>query len=276
VLGVLAIAPSVAIADEPPEKAPAVTTGVQVGERLTMPAKRLFLHANIEMEMSKGAAGKAISLSPDVFYGVNEKLTVGLVHSFQATTGFMGGSGSSLCLIGDLCGDVYNGFGLDARYQLKSGKVSIAGNAGIQALNIDPFQLLLKLGVVGRWRPSPTSKLAVDFQPAVFFGITEREPAVPMMGVVVQTNKEIVAVPATLLYAIKPNISLALQTGVILPLDDPGARFLIPASLGASYWVNNQITIDAAFTLFALAGGSDIGNTGVDGRTLTIGGGYAF
>jgi hypothetical protein len=274
-IGLLAFAPTVALAQtDEPTTPPAAVAVVKSGENVTMPAKRLFLHANFELGLSKGAAGDPISVSPDLWYGVNDKITVGIAHSSMGVTGFMGGQGSALCLAGDACASVYDGFMIDGRYQLTTGKVSVAGNLGLGALATDPFQLAAKLGVVGRWRPSPTSKLAVDFQPAVFFGITEREGATPMMGVTATSNKETVVAPATLLFGLNKNLSLALQTGFIFALSDPGATFLVPVSVGASYWLNHQIVVDAAFSLPGLLGGDAA--TEFDARTFTLGGGYAF
>jgi hypothetical protein len=275
-IGLLAFAPATALAQETdePTTPPTAVAVVKSGENVTMPAKRLFLHVNFELGLSKGAAGDPISISPDLWYGVNDKITVGIAHSSMGLTGFMGFPGSALCLSGDLCGSVYDGFMLDGRYQLKTGKISIAGNVGLGALATDPFQLAAKLGVVGRWRPSADSKLAVDFQPAVFFGITEREGATPMMGVVAESNKETVVAPATLLYGLNKNLSIALQTGFIFEFSDPGATFVMPASIGASYWLNHQIVVDAAFSLPLFLGG-DIAQE-FDVRTFTLGGGYAF
>jgi hypothetical protein len=269
-LTILALA-GPALAEEPPPPPEAPKAAGPAGERVVLPAKRLYVQAAFEINLSSGSAGKPLSLAPDVFYGVNDALTVGLVHSSRGGSGFIGGVGSSLCFTG--C-DFYNGFGLDGRYQFASGKVSAAANVGLYAAEVDPFSLALKLGVIGRFRPTPESKLAVDFAPALSIGITEREPPIVMGMAVGAGNKEVFALPVSVVYAVKPQIAVMAQTGLILPFAAAGDAFAVPFSVGGSYAVNKQISVDAAFSFPALLGGGEL--TGVDARSFTIGGGYAF
>ena len=253
----------------PPPKA-AAADGPSNGERVVLPAKRLYGQAMLEIELGKGTAFDPVSLAPDIYYGVSADFTVGLVHSFTGTTGVIGGTGSSLCL-GDACGDVYNGFGIDARYQVTTGKVGIAADFGLYANQLDPFRLALKLGVVGRFRPSPTSKLAVDFAPSLFIGITEREPeAMGSTG-----NKEVVALPITALYDVIPRLTALVQLGLVVPFEGAGEQYFVPLSLGGSYAVSKQLSVQGAFSLLRLLGGSAL-PTGLDSRSFTIGVGYAF
>jgi hypothetical protein len=265
--------------EPPPPPAAPSSDGTFTGERVVLPVKRLYARAMLEIELSKGAAFDPVSLAPDVFYGVTPELTAGLVHSFSGATGIIGGTGSSLCF-SDAC-DVYNGFGLDGRYHFRSGTVAAAANFGLYANNIDPFQLALKLGLIGRYRPKPSSKLAVDFAPALFIGITEREPAA-MGGA---SNKEVFSVPVTALYTAMPRLTAMVQLGLVIPFENIGDLYFVPFSIGASYAVNKQISVEGAFTLLRLLGGDGGGGgamgapgipTGVDARSFTIGGGYAF
>jgi hypothetical protein len=264
-LGGAAVAQAEEPPPPPPEEAPPAGP---VGERVVLPGKRLYARASIEINLSSGSAFDPFSIAPDVFYGVTPDFTVGLVHSSVAGTGFIGGVGSSLCFGG--C-DVYNGLGFDGRYHLKGGNLAVAGNFGLYVGALDPFQLAVKLGAVGRYRPSPSSKLAVDFAPSLFIGVTEREPAV--MGA--EGNKEVLVIPATVLYTAAPRIVAMVQTGLILPFASAGDLYSVPLSIGGSYQVNKQISVEAAFTLLALLGG-ELRATGFDGRSFTIGGGYAF
>lgn len=259
-----------AFADEPPPPPEATPTAGPSGERVVLPAKRLYAQAMLELELAKDTAFDPVSFAPDVFYGVTDALTIGLIHSSLGASGIIGGSGSSLCFT-DKCDGVYNGFGIDGRYQFASGKVSAAANFGLYVNAFDPFQLAVKLGVIGRWRPSPSSKLAVDFAPSLVLGLTEREPA--MMGGT--GNKEVLTIPGTVLYAVTPKIAAMVQTGLVLPFENAGDLFFVPLSIGGSYAVNKQITAQAAFTFLHLLGGETL-QTGVDARSFTIGGGYAF
>ena len=80
-------------ADEPPPPPPAAAAdGPFTGERVVLPAKRLYGQAMLEIELTSGAAFDPVSLAPDVFYGVTSDFTVGLVHSFAGATGVIGGT----------------------------------------------------------------------------------------------------------------------------------------------------------------------------------------
>ena len=262
--------PLTALAEEPETPPAESTAAVSAGEHEIMPAKRALVHVLVEMNLSADAAFKPFSIAPDLWYGVSDKLTVGLVHSFLAQTGIMGGFGSSLCLAGAAngCDGVYGNVGVDARYQIKDGGFSVAVDTGLFVQDFDPFQLAGKLGIIGRWRPSPTSKLAVDIAPNLFFGLTEREGA--------QANKEVLTMPATLMYGVTPKVAAAFQVGLVLPFEQAGDNYFVPVSVGGNYMLNKRASVDAAFTFLHLAGGGNVGATGADSRTFTIGGGYAL
>lgn len=256
--------------DEPPPPPKAQAETGPTGEHVVLPAGRLYGQAMLELELSSGAAFDPVSLAPDVFYGVTGDFTAGLVHSFAGRTGIIGGTGSSLC-VGDNCGGVYDSLGLDGRYELASGQVGVAANFGLYVNEVDPFRLALKLGVIGRFRPSPSSKLAVDFAPALFLGLTAREPE--MMDE--PGNKEVFSFAATALYDVIPKLTAMLQTGLFVPFEGAGDRYFVPLSLGASYAVSRQLSVQGAFSLLHLLGGGKL-LTGFDARSVTIGGGYAF
>lgn len=255
--------------EPPPPPAAAAADGEPTGERVVLPAKRLYGRAMLEIDLSTGAAFDRVSLAPDVYYGVSPDFTVGLVHSSAGTTGFIGGTGNSLCFT-EACDGAYHNLGLAGRYQFTTGKVAAAVDFGLYANDLDPFRLALKLGVVGRYRSSPTSKLAVDFAPALFLGITEREPET-LDG---PGNKEVFVVPVTALYAATPRLTALLQTGLAIPFENASDLYFVPLSLGASFAVSKQLSVEGAFSLPSLLGGGP--KTGADARSLTLGGGYAF
>lgn len=266
---------STAHAEDPPPPPTATAPTLETGERATMPAKRGMIHADLGINLSADTVGDPVSISPDLWYGVNDKLTVGLVHSFSAATGIMGVPFTSIC-IGDACPSVYDFVGADLRYGMKTGAVTVAAVGGLYALQTDPLQIALKLGAIIHWRAKPGSKLAVDVTPNLFLGFTKRDGEVDpvSMEVVADPNKETLVVPATLWYSANPKLAVGLQVGLFLPVEDAGDAYSISTALGANYRVDKQLSLDAAFALpFVAAGG---GQTGFDARTFTIGGGYAF
>jgi hypothetical protein len=256
----------------PPASASAAAPSADGPDQLTLPKGRALIDAYLEIGLSKGSAFKPVSISPDIWYGVSDELTVGLVHSSVGGSGFIGGVGQSLCLTGsDSCANVYQNVGFDGRYKLKSGDITWAADGGLFINSTSPFALDLKLGVVGRWHKD---KLAVEFQPNLFIGLTNRSTD-EAGGGTVTTNGEVLSIPVTGLYTVAPKIAVAVQLGVILPFENAGDNFAIPLSIGAHYNVNESLNVNAAFTLSAVAGGNNV-PTGADGRSFTIGGTYAL
>lgn len=254
------------------EAEPTVAASTAGADQLTLPRSRLLVDAFVEMSLSSGAAFKPFSLSPDLWYGATDDITIGLVHSGVGATGFIGTAGDALCLAGsaNLCPDVYPGFGVDARYKLKTGTFPWAVGGGLYVRHFDPFQLAIKLGAVGRWT---SGKIAVELAPNLFFGLTNRAPeAAPM--VVVASNQEVLNFPLTALYGVTPKVSVALQTGVMLPFQNAGDSYAIPLSIGGHFRATADLSVNLAFSLPKLVGGG--ATTGFDVRSLTLGGTYAF
>ena len=254
---------STARADDDTESKPAAeaTASADGGDQLTLPKGRLLLNAFLGVNLNE--VGKPISLSPDIWYGVTDDITVGLVHSGVGASGFIGVVGTSLCLTGadNGCANLYSNVGADIRYKLKNGMLAYAVDAGVFVADVNAGSLTLvaKLGAVARWHSGP---LAVEVQPNAAIGITNRDAVVDTINL-----------PATVLYTVAPKIDVAGQTGFVLPLKDTGNTYALPLSIGAFFHVNESLTANAAFSLPRLIAGSA---GGTDFRTLTLGGTYAF
>jgi len=257
---------------QPPPAAPAPAGGA---DQLTLPRGQLLLDAFAEINLSSGAVFKPFSLSPDLWYGATDDITVGLVHSGLGASGFIGGVGDALCLTGTSggCGKLYPGVGLDVRYKLTTGDLAWAADGGLYARALDPFQLAIKLGIAGRWH---SGQLAVELLPNLFLGLTNRSPAAMMVGtmtVAAATNQEVLSVPVTGLYSLTPQLALALQLGVVLPLENLGDGYAIPLSIGGHYQATESLNLNLAISLPRLVAKAP---SGFDARTLTLGGTYAF
>ena len=248
--------------DSEAKPAATATAGADGTDQVTLPSGRLLLAAFVEIGLSSGAAFKPISVSPDLWYGATPELTVGLVHSAVGRSGFVGGVGDSLCLTGtdSGCPDLYRGFGVDARFKVKLGTLAFAADGGVYVGHLtDPTLLSVKLGAVGRWRQG---QLAVDFAPNVFVGVTSRD-----------ANPDVINLPVTALFAMTPMVTVSGQTGFVLPLQNLGDSYAIPVSVAGHYHVNESLDVSLAFSLPRLIAG---GSGGIDVRSLTLGGTYAF
>jgi hypothetical protein len=257
---------------KPPDAAAAAADGA---DQLTLPKGRALIDGYLAINLSDGASFKPVSISPDIWYGATDDITVGLVHSGVGQSGFMGNPIRSLCLTGteNGCLDFYSNVGVDGRYKLKAGGPLVyAADAGLYINHLgDPFQLAIKLGAIGRWHQG---QIAVEAAPNLQFGLTNREPAAVNGVAIGLLNGDVLSLPGTVLYALNPMITLAVQTGVLLPFQNTGDTYDIPLSIGGFYHVNESLNVSLTFSLPALVGGGS--GTGFDARVLTLGGTYAL
>jgi hypothetical protein len=246
-------------------------TDSQAPNSLVMPKGKVLLDAFLEMNLSSGAVFKPVSLSPDIWYGVTDDLTLGLVHSTTGGSGFIGGIDNSLCF-GSACEHFYPDVGLDARYRLAR---PLALDVGLYALDTSPFQLAIKLGIDGRWT---WNKLSLEVQPSLYIGVTNRSQPTQTMGGVTtpvpgtHPNTEDVYLPITVAYLVAPRVDIALQPGLVLPFTATGSTWRVPIALAARFAATPKLGIGLAFAFLDLIGGTSTADT----RSLTLGGTYAF
>lgn len=244
----------------------------------TLRAGALAVLASLQLGTSRG--GKAIepiSIAPDAFYGVSDRLELGVVTSWYGITGFWSGAmlgalPSGLCASskpeaegGIGCARRFDNVGAEAHYALMGeGAFQMAASGGLHAASFDPLTLDVKLGVHGRWR---AGRIGLSFAPSLFIGITERHDPPDGAG-----NKETVQLPVAVTFAAMPQLLVGLQSGVRGPIDGFEGGYSIPAALGAIYLVTPQILVGGAFSFERVAGGGDL-DAG-DLRSMTLFGGY--
>ncbi len=237
--------------------------------------KILIAGSTVNINLSSDQVGEPISLAPSVWYGVSDKLTLGLTHDFGTTpwsprpgvlvgTATVGGItvpvafGAGICLTGEDagCKGVYDNVGVDVLYSLKNERFSLAAHPAIDVLSFDPFTLALRVGVLGRYLVN--DKISVVFDPRIKFGITERD-----------ANKELLDIPIWAWYAINDKISAYLHTGFNATFDGFGDSLAIPLQLGANYMVNYNLTVGLDFGFPQI-------NDSADGRLLGLRAAYAL
>lgn len=137
---------------------------------------RTELRIPLVINLSEGAAGKPFNIPLDVYYGVNDRLTLGLTHSggvVQPTSPYPRFSG--LCLSGTKngCGKVYNNVGFDALYAFLTGTLQLAGHGGLEVASLDPARFALRLGVL--FQAPLASRVALLVDPRFVIGLNERD-----------------------------------------------------------------------------------------------------
>lgn len=235
--------------------------------RLTLPGGKFMFTAAVEANMAKGAVAKPLSVGPDLWIGAADRLTLGILHSTRAATGFLSGFGTGLCFRGGgQCdfglGKVYTFVAGEARIGLTEGGFATAFVLGTQVRAFDPKLVLSgKAGLIIRMG-SP--RIALELAPAVYVGLTQRD-----------FNPDTFGAPVTIYLRIAGGFALALQGGVTFVLKDAGNTWRIPAAAGIAWWLTPHVSFDVAFGLAAVAD-SDDATKAFDNRSATVGLGYAL
>jgi len=206
-------------------------------------------------------AGKPLSIAPSIWYGVSDKLTVGVTHDGGTTMwtprpalGFaaidilgvtvLAPSGVGICLSGTDggCAKVYNNISVDALFSIKAEKFSLAAHPALDIGSFDPFTLSLRVGALGTYMAS--DKITVAFDPRIKIGLTERDAG----------NKEAIDVPVWIWFNINPKAHVAVNTGIAGPLDGFGDAFTVPVGFNFTYGVNEKLNVGADFSFLNLIG----------------------
>jgi hypothetical protein len=213
----------------------------------------------VEASLSTDRALEPVSIAPDVGYGVTRDLTLLVVHSGAALTGFRGSAGLGLCLTGEDggCPHVYRNAGVEALWSLSAGPLSVALDAGLHLFPVyDPTALRGKLGVKARLT---LGRLALLTQPSVILVLVERD-----------TQADSLWLPVSASFKIGPRVSLGLGTGVkILDLSEAGSTWQIALGLFGQVQATPNLAVGASF-VFGNIAGADEGNPGADARFLQL------
>lgn len=221
----------------------------------------------LNINLTKELAGEPISLSPDLYYAVSDKLQLGLLH--QGPLGWQnpGIRGTSLCLTGDDggCADVYGNVGFDIMYGLLFGKTDLSFHGSLFLDKLDPLYATLAVGVTGKYHVN--DKVAVLFDPKIAIALNHRDADAAAMEA---ANEDVIYVPIEIGYqAGAPNL-LKLLLAVYGPLDGFGDAYRIPVGVGYIRNLTEHIDIGARFSFDNLLG-EQLGESGrADERSLAI------
>ena len=251
----------------PATPAPSSGGGYLTPTDVTLRQGAISIDGDVVVNLSSDAVGEPVQIVPNLYYGVNDALTVGFAQNpgaeiFQTT-------GSGLCITGSSkgCEHFYNNFSLDGLYSfLRSSTMDLAGHGGLDFVSLDPFQLSLRLGVKGKMMAGP---VVIVLDPSLNIGLNDRS-----------FNKEVLQLPARVGFMATPQLNIGASIGLIGPVDGFGDAYTLPLGLGATFAVSNMIDVRAQFTLTDLTGHSTgsgaTGSTGgaADGRALSVGAAY--
>jgi hypothetical protein len=218
----------------------------------------------LAINMSKESAAKPLSLPVDVYYGLNEQLTVGVTHSFgvvQPVLPYRPGYGICLSSEENGCAKVYNNIGLDAIYQFMPGVIQLAGHGGLDIWSIsDPFLADLRLGVL--FQAPLATNIAIMADPRLFIGLNKRDE---------YGNKEALWLPLAVQFWVNEMIRVSARTNLGGPLDGFSDYYFGALGVWAGFNINAMIEAFASFDFTNLYGKKASGVGAADGRALVLG-----
>lgn len=213
----------------------AVMRGVQ------SPAGMFSARILLDINLSAGLVGKPISLAPDLYYGVSDKLQIGLLH--QGPLGWQTPPGPGLCLTGtdNGCPKVYDNVGLDLMYGLSFGKAHISAHASFFIDSIDATATSLALGFAGKLHFS--EKAALVFDPKIAIALNDRG-----------ANDDVLYIPLELEYQIGVLTTFKVLTGIHGDLSSFGDVYQVPVGIGVMRNLNKHFDLGARFSFDNLLG----------------------
>ena len=187
--------------------------------------------ADLLVNLSKDLVGKPFSVSPDILFGVNDKLTVGLTHQ------------TGLCLAGEDngCAKVYDDAAIEAIYAFLTGELDVGAHVALEFVGFDPMTVGIDVGVTGRFR---SGQIGVSFDPQLYIGLTERDAG----------NKEQIGIPVQIAYQVSPRLAPFAIVGLFGALEDFGNNFQVPVGFGALYSISNKLDVGGQLVFPNLAG----------------------
>ena len=217
---------------------------------LTLPSGTINAAITLELDASADKVAEPISIAPDVGYGVTDDLTLSLVHSKFALTGFRAVAGGGVCLSGSDAGCValYNNVGVEASYSFARGPLALAGVTGLHVVDLDGSLLAVKFGAKARY---VMGKSALNALPSVLVAITHRTDA--MGG---RRNKDILYVPIQATYRIARPLVLGIGTGIKGPISGFGDAWQVPVGITSVYAFDAKLAVGASWFFGQLFGGA--------------------
>jgi hypothetical protein len=192
-----------------------------VARPLVLPARSVEAAAVVEIDMSVRRRGEPTSLAPDVWYGVTDELTVGLVHSARALS--LVDAGFGYCFRGEEhgCERAYDNVAVEARWSLVAGPLSAALRGRFITRSFDPWKPRLGLGALARWQ---RGRFAITSDPSLSLGLLNRD----------RGNRAALDLPLWLAAQPTRRWAVHLRSGVRGTLATFGDTYEIPVAIGTT------------------------------------------
>jgi hypothetical protein len=229
----------------------AVMRGVQ------SPAGMLSARILLDINLSADKIGKPISLAPDLYYGVTDKLQLGLLH--DGPMGWQARPGLGLCLTGkdNGCPKVYDNVGFDLMYGLAFGQTNLSMHGSLFVSSFDPTTTSLALGVAGKLHFS--ENVALFFDPKIGIELSDRK-----------TNDDVLYVPLELEYQLGAPTTFKVLGGISGNLSAFGDSYQAPLGVGLVHNLTEHFDLGARFSFDNLLGQQPQNVGRADTRSLAV------
>ncbi len=221
---------------------------------LTLPAGTIQIDVTASANLTQGAELEPVSIAPDVFYGVTDDLTVGIVHSsrnggFFSAPPYGYGVSDGVCVTSDSCDATWDGVGAIGLYNAYADDTKqLALRVGAFARNIDtePLGVYGTAGVRFRYI---SDNYALILDPSVWIAGTDRQ----------DPHRDMLSIPMTLQF--RPGelrkVTPFVHFGIFASLDGEfNNTFTIPIALGFNISPTKNFDVGVAFA-FPNSGGNE-------------------
>ena len=221
------------------------------------PAGMFSARVLLNINLSADKAGQPVSLAPDLYYSVTDKLQFGLLH--EGPMGWQGRPGLGICLTGkdNGCPKVYDNVGFDAMYGLAFGQVHLSAHGSLFVSSFDPATTSLAVGAAGKLHIN--DRVALFFDPKIGIALSERD-----------TNDDALYVPVELEYQLGAPTMLKLLSGISGSLSNFGDTYQAPLGVGLVQNLNKHFDLGARFSFDNLLGQQPQNVGRADTRSLAI------
>jgi hypothetical protein len=201
----------------------------------------LEIRGDLFFSLSKNDVGDPTAITPAVYYGLSDQLTLGIFED-------------RFCF-GDSCVGVFDSLGLDAIFALLTQmNLQLAVRGALVANSFENGLWQLRVGALGKFF---LGQLAIQFDPKLLIGLNKGA-----------ANREYFSLPVDVQYQIDAMLALFLTIGVVADLDYSD-YFHVPVGFGAHYTLTRQIDL-AGQLLFLNLLGKTPGYGPLDARALQL------
>jgi len=229
---------------------------------LTLPDGDVLLALTVESGVGKDKMFEPFSFAPDLSYGATSDLTLSIVTSYAALTGFRGASGAGLCMNSNetTCRQLYNDVGIEGLYTLTRGTFQLAGNAGFLVTSIGPWHTDAKIGAKAKLALGRFYALA---SPSIWYALDDRSNRV-----VPHDHQLWLPVSAW----VKPArvLALGVASGFKGPLLELHDKYSVPLGASVVGTLEKGVSLGASFVFGKVWGGPEVMDPGWDARSVHV------